>query len=546
MSRSLPDDAVLDLNESAAVASNNLDRSVVSPSAGATSAAFHGILFDQPGMSLAKEQPAAFGDLNLDQVVEGATNGREQYELKPVYYTHLTSADGIDFRQAVFRDLERPDIRAVVDAFAKAMNRMREQRQTSQKLHCARQQQWLLLDAAATYCSGLVDLQQRLGDASPASEGLRKFRRYIAELVASERFVALRATADSISESLSAIRYCMLIFGGTITVRRFADEMDYSQAVEMTFERFKRGAVKDYKAEFHNGLDMNHVQAAVLELVAKLYPELFTALEVFSRDWRDFEDATVMAFDREVQFYLGYLDYIRRLRDVELGFCYPVIADKDKAERCTDTFDLALARSLLEDHGSLAVTNDFDLAGAERILVVSGPNQGGKTTFARMLGQLHVLAGLGCPVPGTKARLYLCDELYTHFEREEDIDTLRGKLQDDLVRIHDILARATERSIIVMNEIFTSTTLSDALFLSRHIMDEIIERDLLCLCVTFLDELASLGPKTVSLVSTIAPDDPAKRTYKIIRRQADGRAHAMAIARKHGLAADQLKERLTK
>lgn len=109
MSRSLPDDAVLDLNESAAVASNNLDRSVVSPSAGATSAAFHGILFDQPGMSLAKEQPAAFGDLNLDQVVEGATNGREQYELKPVYYTHLPSADGIDFRQAVFRDLERPD-----------------------------------------------------------------------------------------------------------------------------------------------------------------------------------------------------------------------------------------------------------------------------------------------------------------------------------------------------------------------------------------------------------------------------------------------------
>lgn len=121
---------------------------------------------------------------------------------------------------------------------------------------------------------------------------------------------------------------------------------------------------------------------------------------------------------------------------------------------------------------------------------------------------------------------------------------LRGKLEDDLLRVRKILAAATHESIIIMNEVFASTALRDAILLSEKIAAAIMRLDLYCVWVTFIDELASLGETTVSMVSSVVPDNPAQRTYRIVRRPADGLAYAMSLAEKYQLTSDMIKERI--
>lgn len=487
--------------------------------------------------------PDFFVDLNLDQVIAAITADKEEYDLLPFFYMPLHDVDAITYRHEIMQALEEMRLFDNIKAFAESMRAMRGHRAQAEKLHYRRQQErWFLL-AVNTYCSAVTRLYRDLSLEQFTAPGLLAFREYLSDYAASEGFTALLGQTRELTSDLSSIRYCLLIDGLQVQARKYEGESDYSAEIEATFERFKQGAVKEYAFSFYDPAEMNQVEAKILDLVVQLHPDLFSRLENFCALQKDFQDSTILTFDREIQFYIAYLEHIALFKRAGLNFCYPCITNPGKEVCNYQGFDLAIAGNLLGDN-AIPVCNDFRLKEPERIIVVSGPNQGGKTTFARTFGQLHYLASLGCPVPGSEARLYLFDRLFTHFEREESISNLRGKLQDDLVRIHAILESATPRSIVIINEIFASTTFRDALLLSKRIASKLMELDLLCVWVTFIDELASLGEKTTSMTSTVVPENPAQRTYKIVRRPADGLAYAMSIADKYRLTYDLVKERI--
>src|SRR5699024_1529710 len=117
-------------------------------------------------------------------------------------------------------------------------------------------------------------------------------------------------------------------------------------------------------------------------------------------------------------------------------------------------------------------------------------------------------------------------------------------LEDDLVRIHDILEQVDSESIVIMNEIFSSTTTRDARFLGERILRALVAARAVGVCVTFVDELAKLDQAIVSMASTVDENDPAIRTFRIMRKAPDGKAYARALAVKHRLTREDLEARL--
>ena len=506
---------------------------------------FRSILSHQNKMQWTEDFPSdSLSDLNLDLLIDAITETEAPDLLKPFFRTPLQEIDLIHYRQDVMRDLENPALLQGIKTFAKGMTRVERYLSMVKKMTYDAHRKGWFLEAALIYCDTLSDQVRALSGLPLKSRGLRSFREYVTAYVNSPAFHTLSEEARKVKQALSEIVYCVTIQSGKFRVKRYEGEPDYSMEVERIFDKFKQGNDPSHLVKLPDPSGMTHIEAKILEFVTKLYPKPFALLNEFHARHARFMDEIIQTFGQEIRFYIAYLDFIADFKKEGLPFCYPTLTPDAKGIHVKDGYDLFLAHVLLQK-GESVVTNDISLKGPERILVVTGPNQGGKTTYARMFGQLHFLASLGCPVPAREARLFLFDQILTHFEREEDIRNLRGKFEDDLIRMRQILDQASSRSLFVINEIFASTSLQDAFLLSREILTRLMALDVLCVWVTFIDELSSLNEKTVSMVASVDPKEPTRRTFKVVRKPADGLAYALSLARKYGLTYQDIKERLS-
>ncbi|MDR1329005.1 MAG: hypothetical protein LBK23_05325 [Oscillospiraceae bacterium] len=521
---------------------------------------FYSILFPDVGTEpdLNRTEPECFKDLNLDQVLGRIAYKKKDYGLAELFYTPLRDAKAIAYRQDITRELEDPSLRAALDEFSTAIFNLKttmadimDSLLSGNRHYDNYMTRGRVMDCADWYSFEVSKLAGALRGRELRSEGLRGFSEYLFAYIASEEFKTLGARVKRLREAFSKIEFCMFLSGSTkglsngvlrVSVQRYDGQPSHADELLKCFEKFKQGETSGYERSLPDVPGIPEVEGRLLEILASLYVEEYGDLNDFCKRHIGFVDNALSKFSREIQFYLGWHESVEDTRRHGLDFCYPSISESKEHIYARGCYDLALAKTI--ETG--IVTNDFDIKAPERIVIITGPNQGGKTTFSRAFGQSHYFACLGLSVPAREASFFIFDKILTHHGREEDVTQLNGQLRDDLIRLRDLLGKATDKSIILVNEILASTTLSDAMLLGGYMMDTFAKLGAVVLCVTFLDELANHGEETFSMVGLINEEDPSQRTFKIVRKPPNGLAYAEHIANKYGLSYEKLCGRIAK
>ena len=507
---------------------------------------FYSILFESDKSRVQSEPlkaPEFFTDLNIDQIIDEITLEKDEYNLKPFFYEGLSEITSINYRLEVMKELQNNDLFECLTTFSINMRNVRKFYKYFKSLHYQYQREKWLLDSAALYCNSVINLYHLLTNSELKSKGFNLFSAWLCKYTESASFRSLYSETTELQNEFGKIKYSLQTEGNIVRVLPDESNRDYCMAISETFENINEAAF-DYCINFLSDIEMSALEVKILDILKSTNKRTFDTLHTYSEKYFSFQDSTIERFDREIQFYISYLQYIGKLKKAGFHFTYPQMS-RSKEISVFGGYDLALAFKCASS-GQGIVANDFYLKKDERIFVVTGPNQGGKTTFARTFGQIMFFTSLGCPVPCKKADLFAFDSIYTHFSNIEDLSNNEGRLKEELTRIKQILEKASADSLIIINELFASTTSHDAYVMGKKILNYFLSKDCICLYVTHIYELSLMNSKTVSMVADLDSATAANRTYKIVRKPADGIAYANSIVEKYNLTYNEIKERINK
>ncbi len=369
-----------------------------------------------------------FQDLNLNRVIERICQEWEE-DVSSLYYYFPADKACEDYRRAVFADVKQDGVYDVLCGFVERMCAWEEADKQKERVYSQLQKMIWHVNEVQRYCEAFLGLDRELSGFCLKSQGLLMFREYLKEYLASDYFQELAGAVRDIRERLGKIQMVLSYENGRISVS-FGE-------VEGAYDSFLRKCFPDnprqLRSPFKVSPDLSDLETELLKLVQRRKPELFREMTAFKKKYRDYADETLLCFADEIKFYLSFYCFERKMQEAGCVFAEPGAADHERMY-AAGLYDLALACVNMRE-GRETVSNDMEYRQGEQFFVLTGPNQGGKTTFARSLGQLVYFTKMGLDVPAAEANVHYFREILTHFSVEESLDTGRGKLKEVLVRV---------------------------------------------------------------------------------------------------------------
>lgn len=267
-------------------------------------------------------------------------------------------------------------------------------------------------------------------------------------------------------------------------------------------KRFPKNTIFLYSPELIH--DARELEQAGLHHVLKMYQSFINDLTSFFGK-----------LYHQIAFYMGCFQLHSRLKNLVIPVCFPTMPEENlKIISFENLYDLNLAIF----NRKTPICNDIQKED-KKLFIISGANQGGKSTYLRSLAtaQLFMLAGVFVP-----ARVYccsLCGNIFTHFTRREDSAMNSGRLEEELKRMQSIMKEVRKNDMVFLNESFASTTEKEGSIIALDIAKILYENDIKLFTVTHLFEFTNTmyeqQPEHAVFLSAERKEG-GLRTYKIL------------------------------
>lgn len=220
-------------------------------------------------------------------------------------------------------------------------------------------------------------------------------------------------------------------------------------------------------------------------------------------------------FQTELAFYVGCLNLYEKLNQLCLPIAIPLPETVGSRRLCfSEMYDICLALTLEQR----VVSNSVD-ATQKNLVIITGANQGGKSSFLRGIGAAQLMMQCGMFVAAESFSADLCSGLFTHYKREEDETMERGKLDEELSRFSAMVDSIPPNSLVLFNESFASTNEREGSEIARQIVSALLEKRIKVFFVTHLYEFAHgfFGKSSTGALSLRAERKlDGTRTFKLI------------------------------
>lgn len=339
------------------------------------------------------------------------------------------------------------------------------------------------------------------------SEGFRALFSTLKEELSEEYLASVQSLLGGLESSDGALIKAQLGRGNKGTGYALCKQPDKRQG------RMGRVFGKGEGRQYTFSLDVNDETGAQMlwELRDRGINEIANTLAQSSRHVLGFFDS----LRTELAFYVACLNLQERMKEKGEATCIPIpLARGARSLSFRGLYDPCLALKLERQ----VVSNDANAEGKD-LVVVTGANRGGKSTFLRSVGLALLLMQCGALVPAESFSSDLCAGLFTHFRREEDVTMMSGKLDEELSRMSDIVDHLSSDCVVLFNESFSATNEREGSEIARQVVAALVEKKVKVFFVTHQYEFAGrLYQKSMAnaLFLTAERKPSGERTFKVV------------------------------